>query len=61
MELVSSSLIVSRQTWHRDLIKQGRSRDSYTISSRGQFSKETTSVVFLQLQRAHVDFRLITD
>ena len=27
----------------------------------GQFNKETTSVVFLQLQSAHVNFRLITD
>ena len=28
---------------------------------RGQFNKETTSVVFLQLQSVHVNFRLITD
>ena len=31
------------------------------LASRVQFNKETTSVVFLQLQSAHVNSRLITD
>ena len=30
-------------------------------STRGQLNKGTTSVVFLQLQSAHVNFQLITD